>query len=157
MQEDIVRPHRSVRGSLRERKAALSGWVKAGAFTTSFIEEVYQGTAKQTRVNTIHNRFDVSRTKHIRASQSGDFSVHSVCSVSSDSSNESTKSLTFSNKARVFHQDARLDEDPVFEDLKKPNRLPPLEVRRYRASRHYPLDPSQPCSAAGRWLQSKHT
>lgn len=172
------RPRRSVRSSVRGRATVLSSWLKASPMTTSFIEDAYEGTSKLTRMNTLYNRYDISRLKHIQASQSGDFSVHSISSVASDSASSTsssdptlsppspsssasmestTSSLKFVDKARVFHQNSRLEDDPIFEDLKKPNRLPPLEVRRYRASRHYPLDPSQPCTGAGRWLQSKRS
>lgn len=158
---EAERPHRSLRSNLKGRKAVLTSWLKASPLTTSFIEDVHQGTSKQTRLNTMYNRYDIGRMKHIQASQGADCSVHSMSSSSSESlsttSAESTTSLRFMDKARVFHENARLEDDPMFEDLKKPNRLPPLEVRRYRASRHYPLDPSQPCSAAGRWVQGKRS
>lgn len=169
------RPKRSVRSSMKGRAAVLSSWLKASPLTTSFIEDAYEGTSKQTRLNTLYNRDDISRVKHAQASHSGDFTSHfqtsdiasdslsttSIALPSSSSSSTSiestTSSLKFVDKARVFLQNSRLEDDPIFEDLKKPNRLPPLEVRRYRASRHYPLDPSQPCSGAGRWLQSKRS
>lgn len=39
--------------------------------------------------------------------------------------------------------------------LKKPNKIPPLEVRRARARNNYPTDPSSPVSRGGQWMSKQ--
>lgn len=149
----------SLRSTLKGKQAIFSTWILSNPFVSSFVEDVSRGTAKETRANTMLNRENSSLSLSLsqtppssaNSSSSRDSSNHSLQSLPSTPS----RSVSFSGIVRVYshaHQSS-----PTVEHVKDSTTLPPLEVRRKlkSAATRYPVNPSDPTSAAGRWLIRK--
>lgn len=155
----------SLLSSIRGRTAMLRTWVMANPLVTSSFEDMDKGIAKQTRSNTLINRQITSKSKleknsiYSVESDLSDSSSRipmlcsstSSCSSASSDTSSTSRRLCFSEKVKAYYSNSRVVE----ETIKAPNKRPPLEVRLARSRMTYPVDPSQPLSAGGKWLQQR--